>query len=224
MKNSRNWFFFPLGYERSSLVEHVRQAMNNIQCIRQTGQQSDHRHPFHGNIFCRSDEASIASGLCLSDRFDEHGTSTHIQRQKSLTIIGTSSGQMIRKMLESKFHPNKQQNHLHDEYLNHANWLMIFAASKARLFCRRPKLFDPNRYPSLEQWIIVLNCHCTNSIDFYFDEPQANQFVCDYLDALSLKGTASLSKDIIEFFTAIFFSNISRRQTCMVGGSISLCS
>lgn len=164
--------------------------MNNIQCIRQTGQQSDHRHPYHANIFCRPDESTIASGLCLSDRFDEHGTSTHIQRQKSLTILGTSTGQMIRKMLETKFRPNGHHNpnHSHYEYVNHANWLMIFTASKARLFCRRPKLFDPNRYPSLEQWIIVLNCHCTNLIDFYFDEPQANQYMCDYLDALAMKG------------------------------------
>jgi len=69
---------------------------------------------------------------------------------------------------------------------------MIFIASKARLFCRRTKLFDPNRYPSLEQWIIVLNCHCSNLMDFYFDEPQANQFMCDYLDALSLKGNISI--------------------------------
>lgn len=170
--------------------------MNNIQCIRQTGQQSDHRHPYHANIFCRSDESTIASGLCLSDRFDEHGTSTHIQRQKSLTILGTSTGQMVRKMLETKFHPNA--HHSHYDYFNHANWLMIFTASKARLFCRRPKLFDPNRYPSLEQWIIVLNCHSTNLIDFYFDEPQANQYMCDYLDALALKGE--------------FFSSMNRKD------------
>ena len=156
--------------------------MNSIQCIRQTGQQSDIRHPFNSNIFCRSDESTIASGLCLSDKFDEHGTYTHIQRQHSLSIIGTSTGQFIRKRLETKFNNN------HHEHMNSTDWLMIFIASKARLFCRRPKLFDPNRYPSLEQWIIVLNCHCSNSTDFYFDEPQANQFMCDYLDALSLKG------------------------------------
>ena len=155
--------------------------MNNIQCIRQTGQQSDIRHPFNSNLFCRSDESTIVSGLCLSDRFDEHGTNTHIQRQSSFSIIGTSNGQFIRKILQEKFHSNLNQ---HDN----TDWLMIFAASKARLFCRRPKLFDPNRYPSLEQWIIVLNCHASNLIDFYFDEPQANQFMCDYLDALYLKG------------------------------------
>jgi hypothetical protein len=163
--------------------------MNNIQCIRQTGQQYDIRHPFNSNIFCRSDESTISSGLCLSDKFDEHGTNIHIQRQNSFSIIGTSTGQFIRKLLEIKFNNNlNNNNHHHQYYINSTDWLMIFIASKARLFCRRPKLFDPNRYPSLEQWIIVLNCHCSNLIDFYFDDPQANQFMCDYLDALSLKG------------------------------------
>jgi hypothetical protein len=160
--------------------------MNNIQCIRQTGQQSDIRHPFNSNIFCRSDESSIISGLCLSDKFDEHGTDIHIQRQNSLSIIGTSTGQFIRKILQTKFHTNR--NHNNNYNYDNTDWLMIFTSSKARLFCRRSKLFDLNRYPSLEQWIIVLNCHCSNLIDFYFDEPQANQFMCDYLDALSLKG------------------------------------
>jgi hypothetical protein len=157
--------------------------MNNVQCLRQTGQQYDIRHPFNSNIFCRSDESAISSGLCLSDKFDEHGTNTHIQRQNSFSIIGTSTGQFIRKILETKFNNNSNHNHV-----NNTDWLMIFIASKARLFCRRPKLFDPNRYPSLEQWIIVINCHCSNLIDFYFEDPQANQFMCDYLDALSLKG------------------------------------
>ncbi|CAF0932208.1 unnamed protein product [Rotaria sordida] len=191
------------GYERSSLVEHLKQAMNNVQCIRQTGQQYDIRHTFNSNIFCRSDESSISSGLCLSDKFDEHGTYIHIQKQNSFSIIGTSTGQFIRKLLETKFNHNNNSihnnnnnnnnsnnNNNNNHNINNADWLMMFIASKARLFCRRPKLFDPNRYPSLEQWIIVLNCHCINLMDFYFDEPQANQFMCDYLDALSLKATS----------------------------------
>jgi hypothetical protein len=157
--------------------------MNNVQCIRQSGQQYDIRHTFNSNIFCRSDESTISSGLCISDKFDEHGTNIHIQRQNSFSIIGTSTGQCIRKLLETKFNLNTNTSHL-----NNTDWLMIFIASKARLFCRRPKLFDPNRYPSLEQWIIVIHCHCSNLTDFYFEEPQANQFMCDYLDALSLKG------------------------------------
>jgi len=61
--------------------------MNNVQCIRQTGQQYDIRHPFNLNLFCRSDESTISSGLCLSDKFDEHGTNTHIQRQNSFSSI-----------------------------------------------------------------------------------------------------------------------------------------
>jgi hypothetical protein len=160
--------------------------MSNVQCIRQSGLSYDIRQTFISNIFCRSDESTISSGLCLSDKFDEHGTNTHIQKQNPFSIIGTSNGEFIRKILETKFHNNS--------HINNTDWLMIFIASKARLFCRRPKLFDPNRYPSLEQWILVLNCHSTNLIDFYFDEPQANQFMCDYLDALSLKGKFLLLK------------------------------
>ncbi|CAF0892319.1 unnamed protein product [Adineta ricciae] len=143
------------GYERVALVEHVKQAMNNVHSIRQTGQQYDHRHTFNSNIFCRSDDTAVSSGLCLSDKFDEHATYSHIQKQNPFSTIGT-----------------------------------ITRLPKARLFCRRPKLFDPSRYPSLEQWIIVLNCHCSNLVDFYFDDPQANQFMCDYLDALALKATS----------------------------------
>lgn len=168
--------------------------MNNVQCLRQTGQQYDIRHPFNSTIFCRSDESSTgSSGICLSEKFDEHVTNIHIQKQNSFSIIGTSTGQFIRKLLETKFNHNNTNNNNNNNsidqcHINSTNWLMIFIASKARLFCRRPKLFDPNRYPSIEQWIIVLNCHCSNLIDFYFDDPQANQFMCDYLDALSLKG------------------------------------
>lgn len=86
-------------------------------------------------------------------------------------------------MLEAKFH---QRDYLSASV--NTDWLMIFAASKARLFCRRPKALDPDRYPSLEQWILVISCYCSTTLDFYFDEPQANQYMCDYLDALSLKG------------------------------------
>ncbi|CAF1192316.1 unnamed protein product [Rotaria magnacalcarata] len=181
------------GYERSSLVEHLKQAMNNVQSLRQTGQQYDIRHTFNPNVFCRSDESTISSGLCLSDRFDEHGTYTHIQKQNSFSIIGTSTEQYLRKLLEAKFNSNSNNNSSNNNVHNHINntdWLIMFIASKARLFCRRSKLFDPNRYPSLEQWIIVLNCHCLNLMDFYFDEPQANQFMCDYLDTLSVKATS----------------------------------
>jgi hypothetical protein len=154
--------------------------MSNVQSIRQSGLSYDIRQTFISNIFCRSDESTtLSSGFCLSDKFDEHGTTTHIQKQNPFSIIGTSNGEFIRKILETKFHNNNTS------HINNTDWLMIFIASKARLFCRRPKLFDPNRYPSLEQWILVLNCHSTNLIDFYFDEPQANQFMCDYLDALS---------------------------------------
>jgi hypothetical protein len=157
--------------------------MNNVQCIRQTGQQYDVRHTFDSTIFCRSDDSPISSGFCLSDKFDEHGTNPHIQRQTPFSILGTSNGEFIRKLLETKF-----QN----PTPNITDKLMIFLSSKARLFCRRSKLFDPNRYPTLEQWIIVINCHCSNLIDFYFDEPQANQFMCDYLDTLSLKGNLKM--------------------------------
>jgi hypothetical protein len=157
--------------------------MNNVQSIRQTGQQFDARHTINSNIFCRSDDLpQSSSGFCLSDKFDEHGTHTHIQRQESSSIIGTSTGYFVRQLLDVKF--NKKNISLN----NNSDWLMIFLTSKARLFRRRLKVFEPNRYPSLEQWIMVINCLCSNLIDFYFDEPQANQFVCDYLDALSLKG------------------------------------
>lgn len=173
------------GYERSAIVDHIKQAMNNIQCIRQTGQPSDIQHPFHLNLFCRTDETTIPSGLCLSDKFDEHNTTTHIQRQKAFTIIGTSTGEYVRNSLEIKF-----QNKHFPQHTTTTNWLMIFLASKARLFCRRSKIFDLTRYPSFEQLIIILNCHCSNLIDFHCDEPQTNQFLCDYLDALSLKATS----------------------------------
>ena len=163
------------GYERCSLVEHIKQAMSNVQSIHQTGQPFDARHK-HGS-------AIFSSDLCLSDRFDEHGTDAHVQRHESVCIVGTSNGHFIRKQLESK---RRHRQHVPREADTH--WLTFFLASQARVFCRRAKFFDPNRYPSLEQWILVIHCHCSSPIDFYFDELQANQFMCDYLDTLSLKG------------------------------------
>ncbi|CAF4498560.1 unnamed protein product [Rotaria sp. Silwood1] len=173
------------GYERSALVEHIKQAMNNVQCIRQTGKQFDNRNAFISNIFCRSDDlAQTPIGFCLSDKFDEHKTNIHIQRQQSSSIMGTSNGYYVQQLLNIKFNNKKIVLN------NNPDWLMVFIASKARLFCRRLRVFDPNRYPSLEQWIIVINCLCSSSIDFHFDEPQANQAMCDYLDGLSLKATS----------------------------------
>ncbi|CAF1151415.1 unnamed protein product [Adineta steineri] len=204
------------GYERSSLVEHIKQAMNNVQCLRQTGQQYDTRHTFNSNIFCRSDESTLPTGFCISDKFDEHGTYAHIQKQNSHSIIGTSNGQFIRKILETKFNNNTSLNNNNNYLINNTDWLMIFIASKARLFCRRPKLSDSNRYPSLEQWIIVLNCHCSNLIDFYFDDPQANQFMCDYLDALYLKATSL--EDTHSGMSARYLS--AREQVLRVSASL----
>lgn len=139
----------------------------------------------------------------MSDQFDDHASSTHLQRQYSSSIIGTSNGQMIRKLLEMKYHRP------HDYFATAINnsWLMIFLSSKARLFCRRTKHFDPHRYPSLEQWILAINCYCSNGLDFYFDEPQVNQLMCDYLDGLALKGTCSSSHHLqfsVSFFLSFF--------------------
>lgn len=182
--------------------------MNNVHCLRQTGQSDDSRHPFHSNIFCRSDDSStLSSGLCLSDHFDEHASPTHLQRYFSSSIVGTSHGQIVRKLLEMKFH--RSPDYFKSQMNN--DWLMIFLASKARLFCRRTKLFDPHLYPTLEQWIIMINCHCANGLDFYFDEPQANQLMCDYLDGLAIKGTL-----LFLFFSlkisSPFSSHLSGRQ------------
>jgi len=190
--------------------------MNNAQCIRQTGHSSDVRHPFPLNLFCRSDETTVPSGLCLSDKFDEHHTMAHIQRQKSFTIIGTSTGEFIRNSLEIKF----QKKHFPQKTTT-ANWLMIFLASRVRLFCRRSKIFDCNRYPSLEQFILVLNCHCSNLIDFYFDESQTNQFMCDYLDTLSLKGNYR-NIDYFDIHMFDFYSCIFGRYSFMDVSEISI--
>jgi len=156
--------------------------MNNVQSIRQTGKQLDLRHKFNSNVFCQSDDLTqLTFGFCISDKFDEHGTNIHIQRQQLSSILGTSNGYFIRQLLDKKF------NNKNIQLNNNTDWLMIFLASKTRLFCRRLKVFDLNRYPSLEHWIIVINCLCSNLIDFYFDQIQANQFMCDYLDTLSFK-------------------------------------
>jgi hypothetical protein len=118
----------------------------------------------------------LSHGFCLSDKFDEHATSTHIQRQQSSSIVGTSNGDFIRQIFAKR------------TLSSNTNWLMIFLASQPRLFCRRLKLFDFNQCPSLEHWIIIINCLSSNSIDFYFEPAQANQIMSDYLDTLSLKG------------------------------------
>lgn len=157
--------------------------MNNVQSIRQTGKSHDNRNTFISNIFCRSDDTNhLATGFCLSDKFDEHKTNVHLQQHQSSAIMGTSNGHYIQQLLHTKFTNKKVQLHMC------TNWLMIFISSKARLFCRRLKVIDPNRYPSIEQWVMVINCLCSSATDFYFDEPQANQFMCDYIDGLSLKG------------------------------------
>ena len=195
------------GYDRSSLVEHVKQAMTNVQCLRQTGQPNDLRHPFQSNLFCRLDESM---SFCLSDRFDEHGTSLHLQHQHASSIVGTSNGHPVRQLLESKLHPKVPP------LSNQSECLMIFLASKARLYCRRLKLFDPSRYPSLDQCIAVIHCLASNSIDFYFDEVQANQFLCDYLDALAVKGTV-VDQHEETHEEQFLFSHLPGRESSMDG-------
>jgi hypothetical protein len=151
--------------------------MNNVQSIHQTGKQFDIRHRFNSNVFCQSDDfLPLSNGFCLSDKFDEHGTNTHIQRQQSSSIVGTTNGDFIREIFTK-------------QTLNsHTNWLMIFLASQPYLFCRRLKFFDFNQCPSLEHWIIIINSLCSNPTDFYFEPTQTNQIMLDYLDTLSLKG------------------------------------
>ncbi|CAF5100266.1 unnamed protein product, partial [Rotaria magnacalcarata] len=145
-------------YERTSLVEHIKHAMNNVQTLRQTGTPFDGRSTSISNIFCRSDDATqSAVGFCISDKFDEHKTSTHLQRYDTSSIMGTSNGHYVQQLLNIKFNNKKIQSN------NNTDWLMVFIASKARLFCQRLKVFDPNRYPSLEQLIIVINCLCSNA-------------------------------------------------------------
>ena len=198
--------------------------MINVQSLRQTGQPNDVRHPFHSNIFCRNDDhLQSTNSFCISDRFDEHGTTTHLQRQNSSTIIGTTNGFFVRQILETKFHP--KTNH----FASQTDWLMIFLASKTRLYCRRLKMFEQTRYPSIEQLVIVLNCLCSNPIDFYFDEPQANQFMCDYLDALSVKGE-KIDRQFSHHFFLFFFcfvcfcSNFSGRFSSVDGLEVFSCA
>ena len=171
------------GYERSTLVEHVKQSMNNVQSIRQTGKQFDSRHHPNSNVFCQSDDlTSLSHGYCLSDQFDEHVTSTHLQKQQTSSILGISNGDFIHQLLEKKFH--KKSSHLNYS----PNWFMMFLNTKTQLFSRRMKIFDLNQYPLLEHLILMINCLCSYSIDFYFEQTHANQIMCDYLDTLALKG------------------------------------
>jgi hypothetical protein len=181
-----------IGYERSSVVEYIKQAMNNVQSIRQTGKQFDVRNKFNSNIFCQSEDSTqLTFGFCISDKFDEHEANIHIQRQQSSSIIGTSNGYFVRQLLDRKFN-------------NNTNWLMIFIASKARLYCQRLKVLNLNQYPSIEHLIIVINCLCSNLIDFYFDQTQTNQLICDYLDTLSFKGMLIIKITIIIYYIYIF--------------------
>lgn len=157
--------------------------MTNVQSIRQTGKQFDNRHRFNSNIFCQSDDlTSLSHGYCLSDQFDEHITSTHYQKQQTSSIFGISNGNFIHQLLEKKFH--KKMSHLNYS----PDWLMIFLGTKTQLFSRRIKIFDLNQYPLMEHWILMINCLCSYSIDFYFEQTHANQLICDYLDTLALKG------------------------------------
>ena len=157
--------------------------MINIHSIRQNIQLNDHRNSFQTNLFCRTDNTnSSTSNFCISDRFDQHANSAHIQHHQSSSILGISDGQFIQTFLEKRFHNKNHHSNASSD------WLMFFVASKTRLYCHRLKVFDPNRYPSLEQCVMVINCLCSTPIDFVFDEPYVNQFMCDYLDALTVKG------------------------------------
>lgn len=174
--------------------------MINVHCLRQNIQPVDIRSSFHLNLFCRSDETSPnTAGFCLSDRFDEHSTPSHLQNQKNSSSFGISNGHFIRQLLEKKFHGKSSMNST-----STADCLMYFVASKARLYCRRLKIFDPNRYPSLEKCIIIINSLCSTPIDFYFDDPQANQFMCDYLDALTVKGSLIRKNILCALYIFIF--------------------
>ena len=170
------------GYERTSLVEHIKQGMSNIHSIRQTGKCFDYRHRSFPNIFHESN--SSTNEFCLSDNFDEHG-------MNSLAMMSTSNGGFIRKLL------NNKESHVNTDCL------MIFLTSTSRLYSQRLKIFDFNRYPSLEHWIMVINCLSSDNIDFFFEQIQANQLICDYLDKLSLKSTQtnhSLSNHLSRLF------------------------
>ena len=151
--------------------------MNNVQSIHQTGKSLDARHRFNSSVFCQSDDfLPLSNGFCLSDRFDEHGTSAHLRQQQSTSIVGTSNGDFIRETFAKRT--------LH----SHTDWLMVFLASQPRLFCRRSKLFDFSQWPSLKHWILMIHCLCSNPLDFYFEPTQTNQIMSDYLDTLALKG------------------------------------
>lgn len=162
--------------------------MSNVHSIRQTGKCFDYRRRSFPNIFCSSSESNSSNnnGFCLSDHFDEHGMNC----QHSSTKMSTSNGRFIRQLL------NKKDNEVNTDCL------MIFLASKPRLYSQRLKMFDFNRYPSLEHWIMAINCLASDSIDFFFEQIQANQLLCDYLDKLSLKSNFTS----ILFFQKIVFS------------------
>lgn len=201
-----------VGYDRTRLVEHVKQSMVNVQSLRQTGQSFDSRHSFSSNLFCRFEDnsSSMSSALCISDQYDEHLNSSHLQRHQSSTIIGTSNGEFIRKILDVK---HQQNEHFPSKV--HRDWLMIFLASKPNLFCRRSKFFDPGRYPSLEQWIIVIYSHCMNFSDFYFEDSQANQLVCDFLDTLALKSKVEEEHELKNSFLSHFSRCFTRRKSSL---------
>ena len=159
--------------------------MNNAQSVRQSSLPYDTRQVMNPTVVCQSNDASAlpSSTFCLSNNYDEHESSAHLQRQPSSSIVGTSHGEYIRRLLDVKF------NRRTDSKNNAADCLMLFMPSRARVFRRRLKLLDSSRYPSFDQCVIVLHCLCSHSIAFYFDESQANLFICDYLDALASKGT-----------------------------------
>ena len=206
-----------LGYERSSLVDHLKRAISNAQFVRQSSQPYDARHAMNSNVVCQSDDPTALPSLtfCLSNNYDEHESSAHLQRQPSSSIVGTSHGQYIRRLLDIKF------NRRTDPRNHSSDCLMLFIPSRARLFRRRLKLLDSNRYPSLEQCIIVLNCLCSRAIDFYFDESQANLFLCDYLDALALKGRTTARISTMPYPS---FSYLLGRLPSVVGCEIHRCS
>jgi hypothetical protein len=210
-------FLLLKGYNQSTLIDDIKQTMINVQCIRQMGQENDVQHPSRSHIHRMSNDSIRwqSTHFCNSDQFDECETMVQLQRQPLSSIIRTSNGQLIRHLLDIKSRSKK--NHLN----THTDWLMIFLASKARLYCQRLKVFESCRYPSLQQWIIVIHCLCSKSMNFYFDEPQVNQFMCDYLDALVVKGMKTIVQikyannsmfTSIDFVLFVYFSSYFTRR------------
>jgi hypothetical protein len=155
-----------LGYDRLSLVEHVQRSMKNVESIRQVNSTYERQQTL----------TSSSIDTCLLSKFDEYSCS-------SLPLVDIADMRSIRRIFDEKL---RRHTNSHDE--QQTSRLMIFQASHARLYRCRTKQFDRRRYPSLEQWILVIYCHASNAIDFYFDDLQANQLMCDYLDELTLKG------------------------------------